>query len=312
MKNLPLPITVIVLASIFIARPIFSAEDEPTLKAALISPRCVFGDVDANLEHFAELAEKAQKKGARLICFPELALVSYSVNKQVLNYAQPIPGPVTTKLEALAKKLDVYISVGMAEREGDKYYIAQVLVGPDGYMGKYRKSTPTGGEKDCGFSAGKEYPVWDVDGFSFGILICADGRRTATIEAMKNNMVDIIHHPHGNWVGILGREADEWTRSKTVYFATRAAYARAHILINNSAEDTKQPDKTHKFSSGAIAIDPLGQVTKRTEQADRSEKMIIFDLKKPELIIPPGELIIMQRGNPVFKKRFGKAEKKSK
>ncbi len=306
MKDRPLPIAVIVLLSLLTTHTISSAENRTSIKAALVSPRCVFGDVDANLLHFSELAEDAQMKGARLICFPELALVSYSIHKEVLNYAQPIPGPATKKLEALAHRLDVYLSVGMAERDGDEHYITQALVGPDGYMGKYRKSLPTKGEQICGFLPGKEYPVWDVDGFRFGILICADGRHSATIDAMKNNMVDVIHHPHGNWVGGLGREAEEWTRSKIVYFAPRAIHARAHILINNSAESTEQPDKTHLFSSGAVAIDPLGQIIKRTEQTDRSEKVIIFELKKPEALIPPGELKALKRKDPVFNKRFEK------
>ena len=88
----PLPIFLL-FTSLLFSFPAHSADDKATLKAALISPRCEFGDVDANLKHFAELAEKAQKQGARLICFPELALVSYSIHPEVVNYAQPIPGP---------------------------------------------------------------------------------------------------------------------------------------------------------------------------------------------------------------------------
>ena len=66
---------------------------EQTLKVAVVSPRCVFGDVDANLKHFTKLAEQAAAKQARLICFPELALVSYSTHKDVLKFAEVIPGP---------------------------------------------------------------------------------------------------------------------------------------------------------------------------------------------------------------------------
>ena len=84
-----------------------ASSDSPTLTVALVSPRCVFGDVDANLAHFATLIEQAQAKGARLICFPELALVSYSTHKNVLKSAESIPGPTTKELETIAKRLDV-------------------------------------------------------------------------------------------------------------------------------------------------------------------------------------------------------------
>ena len=77
---------------------------EQTLTVAVVSPRCVFGDVEANLAHFTKLAEQAASKGARLVCFPELALVSYSTHKSVLKSAEPIPGPSTKKLDVMAIK----------------------------------------------------------------------------------------------------------------------------------------------------------------------------------------------------------------
>ncbi|MDP6556200.1 MAG: carbon-nitrogen hydrolase family protein [Pirellulaceae bacterium] len=280
-----------------------AAEPSAQLTVAVVSPRCVFGDVEANLSHFTELIAEAAAKRARLICFPELALTSYSTHADVLRSAEEIPGPTTKKLEGIAKRLDVYISVGMVERDGDGHHIAQILVGPQGYLGKYRKNHPTGGEQACGFAPGKSFPTWEIDGFRFGILICYDGRHQDTIEAMKKAHVDVIHHPHGNTIGGLGREAEEWTRSKMVYFVPRAVQARAHILVNNSAEDTQQPHATLQYASGALIVDALGQVVRRTTQKDRKEKMIIATLKKPQASIPIGELLKLQ-ADPVFKSRF--------
>jgi predicted amidohydrolase len=276
---------------------------EPTLKVALVSPRCVFADVNANLAHFTDLIEEAADQEARLICFPELALVSYSTHREVLKVAQAIPGPVTRALEAIAKRLDVYISVGMAERDGNRHHITQILVGPEGYLGKFRKNHPTGGEQACGFVPGESFPTWDIDGFRLGILICFDGRHRNTLEAMKKAHVDVIHHPHGNGVGGLGREAEEWTRSKAVYFVPRATAARAYMLVNNSAEDTVQPNGKMRYSSGALVIDPLGQIVARTEQKDRKEKMIFVTLRQPEALIPVGELRRLKE-DAIFRDRF--------
>ena len=276
---------------------------EPTLKVAVVSPRCVFADVNANLSHFTKFIEQAAKQDARLVCFPELALVSYSNNKDVLKVAEEIPGPSTRKLEVIAERLNIYISMGMAEREDDRHYIAQILVGPEGYLGKYRKNHVTEGERTCGFLPGKTFPTWNIDGFRFGILICFDGRHQNTIEAMKKAHVDVIHHPHGNWVGTLGREAEEWTGKKAAYFVPRAITARAHILINNSAEDTIQPHGNEQYSSGALVIDPLGQIVNRTKQKDRIEKMIFVTLKMPQALIPIGEQKSLM-DDAIFKERF--------
>jgi len=198
----------------------------------------------------------------------------------------------------------VYISAGMAERDDDHFHITQLLVGPEGYLGKYRKNHPTGGEQASGFLPGESFPTWDIDGFRFGILICFDGRHQSTIEAMKKAHVDVIHHPHGNAVGRLGRHAEEWTRSKMVYFTPRAVFARANIIINNSAGDTTQPNGDMMFSSGALVLDALGQVVNRTMQTDRNEKMIIATIRKPDALIPDGELRMLQNADPVFRDRF--------
>ena len=288
----------ILLVFSFLCLPSALAEagDDPsigeakTLTVAVVSSHSDFCDPEANLKHFESLIKEAAGKGARLICFPELALMAYSTEKEILDVAQEIPGPSTKKFEAIAQSFNVYLSVGMAEKAGEKYHIAQAVIGPKGYIGKYRKHHPTGAEQKCGFSPGKEFPVFDVDGFRFGINICADGRREDTIQAMKDAKVDVIHHPHGNYLS-LGRDSEEWTRAKMVYFVPRATFSRAYILINNSAGDTENPRSVNQFGSGALAIDPLGQVVDRTTQRDRKEKMIVVEIKRPlSALVPPFEL----------------------
>jgi predicted amidohydrolase len=266
-----------------------------TLTVAVVSSNSIFCDVDANLQHFEALIEEAAGKKARLVCFPELALMAYSTEKEVLDVAEEIPGPSTEKLEAIARSQGVYVSVGMAEKAGEKYHIAQAVIGPDGYVGKYRKHHPTGTEQQCGFSPGEEFPVFDVDGFRLGINICADGRQEDTIQAMKGATVDVIHHPHGNYLG-LGKDAEEWTRGKMVYFVPRATFARAYVLINNSAGDTRHPRGVNEYGSGALVIDPLGQLVDRTTQQDRKEKMIVVEIKRPlSVLVPPFELRRLHR-----------------
>jgi len=261
-----------------------------TLEVAVISSKSQFCDVEANLEHFEKLTRRAAERGARLVCFPELALTSYTLEPEILDVAQKLPGPVTDKLHKIAAANDVYISTGVAEKAGRNFYIAQTVVGPAGYLGKFRKYHPTGGEKAAGFSPGKSFPVFDIDGFRMGVNICFDGRHEDTLQAMIKKKVDLIHHPHGNTLG-LGREAEEWTRGKLTYFAPRAIAARAYILIHNSAGDTVSPNTTNQYGSGALIVDPLGQAVARTTQKTRSEKMVFATLKKPLSVhVPDFEL----------------------
>jgi len=261
-----------------------------SITVGVVSSQSKFCDIDANLQHFGTLIWRTADRGARLICFPELALTSYTINERVTDFSQKVPGPATDALCDLAAKHDVYLSVGMAEKAGRLYHITQAVIGPNGYIGKYRKYHPTPAEQACGFSPGKSFPTFKIDGFKLGINICADGRMQDTIDAMQKARVDIIHHPHGNNLP-LGRHAEEWTRGKMVYFVSRAVHARAYILINNSAGDTQNPDGVLHFGSGALIIDPLGQVVKRTTQVTRSEKVLLATLTKPlSEIIPEFEI----------------------
>lgn len=250
------------------------------LTAGVVSSHSRFCEVEANFNHFAAITRRMAGRGARLICFPELALTSYTTDRAVLDVAEPIPGPITDKLCDLASLHNVYLSVGMTEQDTDRYHITQIIVGPDGYLGKYRKHHPTGGELACGFSPGDGFPVFDIDGFRLGVNICFDGRHQDTIAAVRDARVDLIHHPHGNELS-LGRDAEEWTRGKMVYFVPRAVQARAYILINNSAGDTQNPSEKLSYGSGAMMLDPLGQVVKRTKQHTRTEKTLVATITKP-------------------------------
>jgi len=261
-----------------------------SMMVVVVSSVSRYADIEANLAHVGELVSRAATQGVRLVCFPELALGGYGLGPELIAVAEELPGPVTEQLVAIAAEHDVCLSVGVPEREGDRFYIAQAVVGPKGYLGKYRKCHPTGGESEAGFSAGTDFPIFDIDGFRLGINICFDGRHQDTIEAMKNAGVDIIHHPHGNSLG-LGANAEEWTRGKLAYFAARAIHARAYILISNSAGDMKMPQGTAQFGSGAMVVDPLGQAIARTTQTDRGEKMLLAAVERPLAeLIPAWEL----------------------
>ena len=81
------------------------------LTVAIVSSHRLFCDVEANFTHFSAITRRLSNRDARLICFPELALTSYTTNPAVLDVAESVPGPITEKLCALATLHNVYVSV---------------------------------------------------------------------------------------------------------------------------------------------------------------------------------------------------------
>jgi predicted amidohydrolase len=98
-------------------------------------------DPAGNLARCLNSLETAAQAGARLVVFPEAALTGYVYQDlaEAVPYAEPIPGPSTGALAEACRRLDVHMVAGMLEKDGDDYYNASALIGPAGFIGKYRK-----------------------------------------------------------------------------------------------------------------------------------------------------------------------------
>jgi predicted amidohydrolase len=93
------------------------------------------------------------------------------------NAAETIPGPSTEEIAKLTKELDVYVLLGMPEKDTEGRYIAVAVIGPEGVIGKYRKiavaPAPIWTEQGCGFKPGTELPIFETRYGPIGIQICA-------------------------------------------------------------------------------------------------------------------------------------------
>ena len=140
-------------------------------------------DPAANLKKTLELAERAAKKGANIICTQELFRSQYFCQAEKHDYfklAEPIPGPSSRAFPKLAKRHGVVIIASLFEkRASGLYHNTAVIIDADGRMlGVYRKmhipDDPLYYEKfyftpgDTGFKA------WDTKFGKVGVLICWD------------------------------------------------------------------------------------------------------------------------------------------
>jgi predicted amidohydrolase len=135
---------------------------------------------EANFAQFEELTFKAKEQGVDLAVFPEMSLTGYILHDQVYEQAEPIPGPSVQKVEELSKKTGVHIVFGMPELSGKTQatlYNTAVLVGPEGYIGKYRKMyLPTHSvfEEKRYFRPGYEAATFQTSIGNIGLTICYD------------------------------------------------------------------------------------------------------------------------------------------
>ncbi len=137
-------------------------------------------DKEENLKKIEKLTRQAKQQGADLAVFPELCLTGYVILDQVYELAETIPGPITQKVEALAKETGMHIVFGMpelSEKSQATVFNTAVLVGPKGYIGKYRKMhLPTHSvfEEKRYFRPGYEPTTFQTELGTIGLSICYD------------------------------------------------------------------------------------------------------------------------------------------
>ncbi len=165
---------------------------EKNVKVAIAQLGCKLFENEATLLEVQKNISEAAKKGAQLVLFPEAMVGGYLRGSQVGCYmggrtlegrklyakyhanALDVPGPETEKLGEMARDANIFIVIGIIERDGGTLYCTALFFGPDGtLLGKHRKLMPTGQERvTWGFGDGSTLPVFDTPLGKIGAVIC--------------------------------------------------------------------------------------------------------------------------------------------
>jgi formylglycine-generating enzyme len=174
------------------------ARRETIIRVALVQYDAVPEKTQRNLDGMERIVRKAVTEGARLIVFHEATLTDYTPKVEDLSESVP-DGPACSRIGALAKELDCYISFGLSERDGDRRYITQVFMGPEGLVHRYRMTWLYFTPDDVGYrnewaryDPGEGPELFEIDGISTVCIICADGvagRAVDRLEALKPELV---------------------------------------------------------------------------------------------------------------------------
>jgi len=137
------------------------------INVALVQVGCRAGEKEYNIELMERKIIEAKERGANLILFPELSLTGYVPLPHLHNAAEPIPGPSIRYLEEITEKEGIHVILGMLEqsREGHTPFSTAVVLGPKGFIGKYRKRQ---------FQLEDQAPVFGTPIGKIGLIISYD------------------------------------------------------------------------------------------------------------------------------------------
>jgi len=110
---------------------------------------------------------------------------------------------------------------GFNERDSNSLYNSAILVGPKGYIGKYRKLHLFMKEKDY-FKAGNiGLPIFDIGLCKLGVLVCFDWLFPEVWRILALKGVDIICHPSNLIIpGLAQRTIPVHALTNRVYIVT--------------------------------------------------------------------------------------------
>lgn len=148
-------------------------QDElPMDKIAVIQIDSELGNTPATLAKIDARISEIQDPSVRMAVFCEYGTGGYCTDQ--FKIAKPVPGEVTSQLESIARKHNIWISGGTSELAQGMIANTSVMISPSkGLVASYRKIHPFGDERNR-LLMGGEPVVVETELGKVGMTICFD------------------------------------------------------------------------------------------------------------------------------------------
>lgn len=239
------------------------------------------GAAERNLDRCLGRLEEAASAGCSLLVLPECSSAGYVFESadEALAHAQEVPGPFTESLAEACRRLDLVCVAGMLEREGDLLRNTAVVVGPDGLLGRYRKTHLPYLGVDRFVTPGDELEVVDTSAGRIGMEICYELRFPELTRALALAGAEILVLPT-NWPVQARGNADVLTRA-------RAYENRVFLLVANRVGRERDAE----FCGWSQICDVRGE--RLAEAGPAEETLLVADIdvaeaREKDIVPAPG------------------------
>jgi predicted amidohydrolase len=288
--------TILLLAALAAA---LSSLHAAPVKVAAIEFNPEFFEFERNIPRIVAIVEEAAQAGAKIIVLPETATSGYIYKdrKQFDPFLDTVPGQTTDAIAKVTAQNGCYVTIGIAEidRATGLAYNTGALIGPEGYIGKYRK-VGLNPDDQLWFTPGNlGYPVFDTKYGKLAMEICYDDTywEIARTAALKGAQIICFMSSSDR---ALKREPSAWSNHSTISAVQEINAWNGVALIatdRNNSESNPTTGLTVYYGGIASIWSPLG---KKLAQAPAS-KPDVSPMQPPYLLyaeIDPAEFV-----NPV-------------
>ncbi len=166
------------------------------MKIGFIQFAPVLGDAQATIRNIDELID--QTKTTDILVLPELCNSGYNFSsfEEAWETSEEIKNSsFINYLTSKCKQFNLYIVSGFNERDDRDLYNSAILIGPEGYIGNYRKLHLFMNEKDYFKPGNVGLPVFDIGLCKIGMLVCFDWIFPEVWRILALKGAEIICHP---------------------------------------------------------------------------------------------------------------------
>jgi 5-aminopentanamidase len=230
----------------------------------------VFSKKEENLDKVSTAIKGAD---ADIIVLPEFFATGYQFISQdeVAGLSEIIPGGQTTEmLAALSVEKSCYIVAGLPEKAADAYYNSAVIMGPQGFIGVYRKTHLYFEEKYFFRPGDTGFRVWDTEIGIIGIMICFDWFFPESMRELALMGADIIAHPSNLVLPYC-------PQSMPVRCLENRVFA---ITANRTGEECRKEGQSLRYIGQSQITSPQGEIVVRA--SEHEEELSIADLDPGE------------------------------
>lgn len=254
---------------------------------------------DDSLEAFQQglnTIKDAANAGADLVIFPELSFAPFypripadERDEDVLDLAEPIPGPTTESVADIAEEFGVVVVFNMLEQDGDRTYDTSPVIDADGtLLGCTRMMHVTEYERfhEQGYYTPGDTgaPVYDTSVGRLGVAICYDRHYPEYLRALALQGAEIVAVPQAGTAG-------EWPDG--MYESEIRVASFQHGFFTAMANRVGQ-EKNMLFEGSSLLTDPFGRVVAQAPSGKAIILMASIDLDKCEQA-PARELFLRHR-----------------
>ncbi|MGD9720941.1 MAG: carbon-nitrogen hydrolase family protein [Pirellulales bacterium] len=276
------------------------------------------GQVEHNLELLDAATERAAAAGAQLVLFPELSLSGFIPNhprgdhevwlRQALLVARraalPLESDPVRRLAAIVARHRALICAGMLEDAGNVLYNTQLLVGPTGTLGHWRKMHVPIFEMPF-YNPGPGPCVVETPLARIGVNICFDVLLPESTRLLAVQNVEIALLPFA--ADPPPRTPAGWAAWAGPAIRARAMENGIYCVASNYVGRVECAGVEQEFPGGSLIVSPRGAalaenvndatpgdmaiatLTAADLQAARAEPEYLFRFRRPELYGPLAE-----------------------